>query len=92
MGRVATYSLPPGGSKPLQSGGYNHKWPTTRPCGYMTPTAWRVPTASKRGGNQKWPTTGPGGWLHKPCCPGAAHSFRVGARIGSGPQVRPVAT
>ena len=49
VGKVATYPLPPRGSPPLQSGGQNLKWPTSGQGGYITPTAWGVPTASQRG-------------------------------------------
>ena len=49
MGKVATSPLPPEGSPLLQSGEINHKWPTSWQGGYITPAAWRVPTASERG-------------------------------------------
>ena len=53
VGKVATYPLPPRGSPPLHSGGQNQKWPTSGQGGYITPAAWGIPTASKRGG-QNW--------------------------------------
>ena len=49
MGKVATAPLPPRGSPPLQSGGPNQKWPINGQGGYVTPAAWGIPTASKRG-------------------------------------------
>ena len=41
--------LPPGKSPPVQNGGHDQKLPTNGPSGYITPAAWGVPTASKRG-------------------------------------------
>ena len=39
MGRRGCHSpaLPPKGSPPLQSGGQNHRWPTSGQGGYITP-------------------------------------------------------
>ena len=58
--------MPHGGSPPLQSGGQNHRWPTSGQGGYINPAAWGVPTASKRGAESevahKWAR-----WLHNPC-------------------------
>ena len=48
VGKVATLPLPPRGSPPLQSGGQNHRWPTSGQGGYITPAAWGIPTASDR--------------------------------------------
>ena len=68
--RVAPQPLPPRGSPPLQlhsggGGGADSKVPHSL-GGYITPTAWGVPTASVRGaeskGAHKW-----AGWLHNPC-------------------------
>ena len=57
--------MPPGGSPPLQSGGQNQRWPTSGQGGYITRTAWGVPTASERGAQSKvahkWAR-----WLHNP--------------------------
>ena len=75
-----------GGSPPLQSGGQNHRWPTSGQGGYITPAAWGVPTASKRGAESevahKWAR-----WLHTPCCLAGPNRFKAGGRIIGGPQV-----
>ena len=88
---VASKPLPLGGSPPLQSGGHNQKWPTIGQCGYITPAAWGVTTASERGAESgmahNWAR-----WLHNPCRLGGPHRFRAGGRIRSGPQVGKVAT
>ena len=72
-------------------GGQNQRWPTSGPAGYITPTAWGVPTASKGGAESqvahKW-----AGWLHNSCRPGGPHCLRAGGRIKGGPQVGQVAT
>ena len=85
VGKVAKCPLPPGGSPPLQSGGQKQKWPTSGQGGYITPAAWRVPTASERGAGSEvarnWTR-----WLHNPATWGP-HRFRAGGRIRSGPQV-----
>ena len=49
VGKVATSPLPYRGSPPLQSGGYNQKWPTSGQIGYLTPAVSGIPTASERG-------------------------------------------
>ena len=91
MGKVATCPLPRGGSPSLQSGGQNPRWPTSGQGGYITPAAWGVPTASKRGAESevahKWAR-----WQHNPCRLGVPHRFGAGGRIRSGPQVGKVAT
>ena len=83
--------MPPGGSPPLKSGGQNQEWLTSEQDGYITPTAWGVPTASKRGAQtevaHKWAR-----WLHNPCRLGGPHHFKVGGRITSSSQVGKVAT
>ena len=80
-----------GGSPPLQSGGQNHRWPTSGQGGYITPAAWGVPTASERGAESevahKWAR-----WLHNPCRLRGPHRFKAGGRIKSGPQLGKVAT
>ena len=57
----------------------------------MTPAAWGVPTASKRGAESevghKWAR-----WLHNPCRLGEANRFKAGGRIRFGQQVGKVAT
>ena len=79
----ATYPMPPGGSPPLQSGGQNHKWPTSGQGGYITPADRGVPTASEGGAKlvvaHKWVR-----WLHNPCRLGGPHHFKAGGRIRSG--------
>ena len=71
--------MPPKGSPPLQSGGGNHKWPTSGQGGYMTLAAWGVPTASERGAESKvahkWAR-----WLHNPCHMGVPTASERGAR------------
>ena len=83
--------MPPGGSPPLKSGGQNQEWLTSEQDGYITPAAWGVPSASKRGAKSevahKWAR-----WLHNPCRLGGPHCFKAGGRIKSGPQVGKVAT
>ena len=66
MGKVATSPLPPRGSRPLQSGGQNQKWPINGQVGYVTPTASRIPTASERGVKSEVVHTW-ARWLHHPC-------------------------
>ena len=64
MGKVATQPLPPRASPPLPRGGKRQKCPTSGQCGYITPTARGVPTASeRRGQNQRWPTGGQRGYI-----------------------------
>ena len=91
MSKVATQPLPPRGSRLLQSGGLNQKWPTNGQGGYITPAAWGIPTASGRGAESqvahKWAR-----WLHNPCHLRDAHRFRAGGRIRGRPQVGNVAT
>ena len=63
-------------------------WPTSGRIGYITPTVWVVPNASKCGGeNQKWPTSGWIGYITLAIGGGGGGHFRVGERISSGPQV-----
>ena len=51
----------------LQSGGQNHRWPISGPCGYMTRATCGVPNALEREKEaevgQKW-----AGWLNNPWC------------------------
>ena len=91
VGKVATSPLPYRGSPPLQSGGQNHKWPTSGQNGYLTPAVSGIPTASERGAKSevahKWAK-----WLPHPCRIGDPHRFRAGGKIRSGPQVGKMAT
>ena len=91
VGKVATETLPPGRSPPLQSRAQNQKWPTSGQGGYISPAAWGVPTASQWGAEsqvaRKWAR-----WLHNPCCLRGPHRFTVGGRSRGGPQVGKVAT
>ena len=90
-GKVATSPLPYRGSPPLQSGGKNQKWPTSRQNGYLTHAESGIPTASERGAKSevahKWAK-----WLRHPCHVGDPHRFRAGGKIRSGPQVGKMAT
>ena len=79
VGKVATLPLPPRGSPPLQSGGQKHKWPTSGQGGYITPTAWGVPTASERGAKSEVAHKG-ARWLHDPCRLGGPHRFKEGGQ------------
>ena len=91
VGKVATSPLPAQGSRPLQSGGQNQKWPTSGQSGYLTPAGPGIPTASERGAKSevahKWAK-----WLPHPCRIGDPHRFRAGGKIRSGPQVGKMAT
>ena len=91
VGKLATSPLPYRGSPPLQSGGQNQKWPTSRQIGYLTPAVSGIPTASERGPESevahKWAN-----WLPHPCRIGDPHRFRAGGKIRSGPQVGKLAT
>ena len=49
VGKLATSPLPYRGSPPLQSGGQNQKWPTSKQNGYLTPAVSGIPAASERG-------------------------------------------
>ena len=77
MGTVATSSLPSRGSRSLQSGGQNQKWPAGGQSGYVTPAISRIPTASERGAKSevahKWAQL-----LRHPCQFGDPHRFRAG--------------
>ena len=50
VGKMATSPLPSRGSPPLQSGGQNQKWPTSRQSGYVTPAVSGIPTSAEPGG------------------------------------------
>ena len=58
----------------FRAGGRNQRWPTSGQGGYITPTAWGVPTASERGAESEvaheWAR-----WLHNP--------FRMGVPTSS---------
>ena len=83
VGKVATSPLPSPGSPPLQSGGQNQKWPTSRQSGYVTPAVSGIPTASERGAKSEvahlWAK-----WLRHPCRLGDPHRCRAG---GGGSEV-----
>ena len=91
MGKLATSPLQYWGSPPLQSGGQNQKWRTTRQIGYLTPAVSGIPTAAERGAKpevaHKWAK-----WLPHPCHIGEPHRCRAGGKIRSGPQVGEMAT
>ena len=50
MGKVANNPCHLGGSPPLQSGGQNHKWPTSGQGGYITPATQGGPQRFRVGG------------------------------------------
>ena len=91
VGKLATSPLPYRGSPPLQSGGQNQKWPTSRKSGYLTPAVSGIPAALERGAKSevahKWAN-----WLPHPCRIGDPRRFRAGGKIRSGPQVGKLAT
>ena len=90
VGKVASSPLPYRGSRPLQSGGQNRKWPTCGRNGYL-PAVSGSPTAAERGSKSevahKWAN-----WLPHPCRIGDPQCFRAGGKIRSGPLVGKVAT
>ena len=89
--KLATSPLPYRGSPPLQSGGQNHKWPTSGQIGYLTPAVSGSPTAAERGAKSevanKWAN-----WVPQPCRIGEPHRFRAGGKIRSGPEVGKLTT
>ena len=91
VGKLATSPLLYRGAPPLQSGGQNHKCPTSGRNGYLTPAVWGSPTAAERGAKSevahKWAK-----WLPHPCHIGEPHCCRAGGKIRSGPQVGQMAT
>ena len=90
MGKVATSPLPPRGSRPLQSGGQNQKWPIHGQGGYITPAASGIPTASEQGAKSEVAHTW-ARWQYHPCRLGDPHRFRAGGKIRSGPYMGKVA-
>ena len=91
LGNLATSPRPYRGAPPLQGGGQNQKWPTSRQIGYLTPAVSGSPTASERGAKSevahKWAN-----WLPHPGRIGEPHRCRAGGKIRSGPRVGKVAT
>ena len=67
-----------GGSPAVQSGGHNHRWPTSGRHGYITCATWNIPSTSKRRAESqlahKWET-----WLHNPCRMGIPTTLEPGA-------------
>ena len=63
----------------FRAGGQNQKWPTSGQGGYITPAAWGVPTASKRGDRIR---IGPqvGKVATSPLPPGGSHRFKAGGQ------------
>ena len=91
VGKVATSPLPYRLIPPLQSGGQNHKWPTSGQIGYLTSAVSGSPTAAERGAKSEvahlWAN-----WLPHPWPIREPHRFRAGDEIRSGPQVGKLAT
>ena len=91
VGKVPMSPLPSRGSPPLESGGQNHKRPTSGQGGYVTRAVSGIPTASERGTKSEvahlWAK-----WLRQPCRLGKSHRFRAGGKNSSGPLVGKVAT
>ena len=94
VGKVATQTLLPGGSRPLQTGGggQNKTWPTSGQGGYITSVAWGGAHRFRAGGAQsevaqKWAR-----WLHNPCRLRGSRRFTAGGRITSGAPVGKVPT
>ena len=75
----------------LESGGQNHKWPTSGRIGYITLAVRGVPNASDLAAKSevahKWAD-----WLHHLYRLGGPQRFRAGDRIRTGPQVGGLAT
>ena len=65
-----------GGPHRFRAGGQNQKWPTSGQGAYITPAAWGVPTAPKRGDRIR---IGPqvGQVATSPLPPGGPHRFRA---------------
>ena len=86
-----------GGPHRFRAGGQNQKWPTSGQAGYITPAAWGVPTASKRGDRIRG---GPqvGKVATSPLPPGGPHRFRAGGQnhkwptSGQGGYITPAAS
>ena len=101
VGKVATSPLPYRGSPPLQSGGQNQKWPTSRQSGYLggkirsgpqvgkvagSPLPYRgSPPLQSGGQNQKWPTSGQSGYL-TPAVSGIPTASERGAKSEVAPK------
>ena len=91
VGKLTTSPLPYRGSPPLQSGGQNQKWPTSRQSGYLTPAVSGIPAAAERVAKSEVAHKC-ANWLPHPCCIWDPHRFRAGGKIRSGPQVGKLAT
>ena len=87
MGGLATSSLPLGGSRMLESAGQNQSWPLNGQIGYIVPTGWGFPNASKQGTKSKLAHK-LANWLYEPYCLGDPQRFRVGDKVRSGPRNR----
>ena len=91
VGKMTTQPLPPRRFPPPQRGGQNQKWPTSGPCGYTTPAASGIPSASQREAKSevahKWARG-----LHNLCRLEDPHRLKAGGKIRSGPLVGKVAT
>ena len=85
MGGLATEPMQSRESPHLHIGGQNRKWPTGGRIGYVTPAIWGRGTKSQV--SRKWTDS-----LCNPCPLGSTqHSIRANT-VGSGPQVRRLAT
>ena len=91
LGKLATPPLPYRGAPPLQSGGQNHKWPTSGQIGYLKPAVSGSPTVAERGAKSEVAHKS-ANWLPHPCRIWEPHRCRVGDKIRSGPRVGKLAT
>ena len=90
VGKLATSTLLPRGSPPLQSGAQNQNWPTSGQGTSPLPPR-RSPPLQSGGHHQNWPTSGQGGYI-TPAAWGVPTASERGDRIRSGPQMGKVAT
>ena len=87
VGQYAASPLPSGRSPTLQSGRQNQQWATPGRIGYVTAAVSAVSNSSQRETKlavaHMW-----AGWPHEAYHLGGPQRFRVGNKMGRGPQVR----